>query len=275
MNFEPGTLVSFFTSGFSSHVKAKAIDVGYPSSEEFVSFLSGEILSVEKFNVGRPNVFATVNYDYKVILKSKNRYIKILHVEPYLSPGEQVKRGDVLGRLISSPYTGGDFKHAHVEGLPLSFPKVTRYQESGAGVVVNRTESFFDVKLTRYTEAGDIRGLGCCGGILNASLPYAGYGGLIGVEVKGNINLLGKRYFTKVKKSVTLIESRRGLLKNWDYGPAFKVMRNEPIDGPPLLESVLSFKGEPMVRLFMKTDAKEGDEIDVWSTIGNYLARKV
>ncbi|MCH1770063.1 MULTISPECIES: hypothetical protein [Metallosphaera] len=272
MNFPEGSLVSFFTSGFPSHVNASAVDVGFYDKVEFISFFSGVVLSVEKFKVGRPNRFAETDHDFLILVKSNSKILKILHVDPYLEPGEEIKPGEALGKMISSPYTGGDFRHAHIEGLRISFPAVETPEEKAIGNVVTVTENFIDVRLSTYASAGNFTGLGCCGGILNASLPYTGYGGLIGIERKGKI-LVGKREYriARTRRNLSLFEGRRGLIKNWEYDSVFRVMANKPVDGPPLLESILAFRGKPMVRIFGKLDLKEGDEVDVWALIRDNL----
>ncbi|AEB94779.1 MAG: hypothetical protein QXR57_08310 [Metallosphaera sp.] len=276
MKFKNGTIFSFFTSGFPSHVRGKAIDVGYYCNDEFVSPLNGIILSIEKFNVGRPNRFSLTNYDFLILAKTGNTLVKILHVEPYFEKGEEFKVGDVLGKTISSPYTGGDFSHAHIEGLRFSFPKVTKREERAIGKVTALNENYVDVTLLTFAEAGGWRGLGCCGGLLNGSLPYAGYGGIIGVELSKGVSLMGREYHVHGRRrNLTVFEKERGLIRDWEYGPAFKVMKNEPIDGFPLLESVLSYHDRPIVRLFGRFSLKEGEEVDVWSLIRDSLERKV
>lgn len=246
--------------------------MGFYGSNEFVSFFDGKVLSVEKFKVGRPNKYALTDYDYLILAESGRKVIKILHVEPYLEPGEEFRQGDTLGETILSPYTGGDFRHAHLEGIKLSFPKITSVREEGIGEVIHVTEGYVDIQLRTFSQAGDLNGLGCCGGLLNGSIPYAGYGGIIGINLSRNITLLGRNYrATSSRKNVTLFEVKRGLLRNWEYGPVFKVLRNEPIDGYPLIESILSYKGKPFVRIFKKLSLDEGDEVDVWSLTGNNM----
>ncbi|MCG3108100.1 hypothetical protein L3N51_00381 [Metallosphaera sp. J1] len=272
MRFPEGSLVSFFTSGFPSHVKVSAVDVGSYDREDFISFFRGIVLSVERFKVGRPNRYAETDHDYLVVVKSGSKLLKVLHVAPYLEPGEEIKPGEALGKMISSPYTGGDFRHAHIEGLRFTFPEIETSDERGIGQVVKTSENFIDVRLSTYSIAGDFRGLGCCGGLLNASLPFAGYGGLIGTRQRGVIMVGGKKYsVARTRRNLSIFESRKGLVKNWEYDSAFKVMANRPVDGPPLLESILSFRGRPVVRIFGKMDLKEGDEVDVWAIIGDHM----
>lgn len=259
--------LSFFSSGFPSHVKVKAVDLG-SKGRVFYSPFSGQIIDIEKFKIGRPNRFAKTDHDVMITLNVKGKKVKILHVLPFKQKGEEVKEGEALGEFLESPYTGGDFLHAHVEGIRLTFPKTTSYDERGIGEIIKVTPNYFDVKIKTYSEAGNLRGLGCCGGLLNASLPYAGYGGIIGVKVQ-EVNIAGIQYYVhkSCRKNLTLFEARKGLIKNWESESAFKVMRNEGVAGKALFESILSYNEYPLVRFFFKTDLKEGDEVDVWEII--------
>ncbi|AWR97984.1 hypothetical protein DFR86_10850 [Acidianus sulfidivorans JP7] len=267
MKLLPKSYVSFFSSGFPSHVMIKAMDLG-EGGNVFHSPFSGEIISIRKFKVGRPNRFAKTDFDVQIIIKTKNdRRIKILHINPYKSEGEYVNEGETLGEYISSPYTGGDFPHAHIEGIRLTFPKIKKYTEEAIGKIVAVNKFYFDIELKTFSEAGNLRGLGCCGGLLNASLPYAGYGGIIGTKIVSDLKIpnLGVYYsYRNRRKNLSLFEMRKGLIKNWEYESTFKVMKNEPIGGPALFESILSFKGFPLIRIFRKTERKEGEEINFW-----------
>jgi len=263
-------LVSYFSSGFPSHVRIKALDIS-SCREYFYSPFDGEIVHIEKFFVGRPNKFYKVNYDYLILAKVKNKIIKILHVEPFLSEGDKISKGKIIGKFLENPYTGGDFLHAHIEGIKISFPKLTNYDNRGIGIIINVFENYFDIKLKTYSSAGNLRGLGCCGGLLNASLPYSGYGGIIGKETNyikiGNMNF----YVAKRRRYLTLFEIKKGLIKNWEYESAFKVLNGSPIFIGPLFETVLSYNGFPLIRFFLKTNLSVGDEIDVWEIINKFL----
>ncbi|ARM76782.1 hypothetical protein [Acidianus manzaensis] len=262
--------LSFFSSGFPSHVKVKAIDIG-EEGNIFHSPFKGEIISITKFKLGRPNKFAKTDYDVQIFLNTGKRKIKILHVNPYKQEGEYIKEGEALGEFISSPYTGGDFPHAHIEGVRLIFPKITKYEEKAIGKVIRKTPYYLDVELKTYAEAGNFRGLGCCGGIINASFPYAGYGGIIGLKLKEEkLNIVNQKYlvYRTKRKNLTMFEMKKGLIKNWEYESSFKVMRNEPVGGLPIFESILSYNGHPLVRIFnYKKDIHEEEEVDVWDLI--------
>ncbi|MEM4042505.1 MAG: peptidoglycan DD-metalloendopeptidase family protein, partial [Saccharolobus sp.] len=117
MYIKDGSLISFFSSGFPNHVRAKAIDISSPDFKTFYSPVKGEVINITKFEIGRPNRFSKINYDYMILIRDdKGRMIKILHVLPLVEKGQYIKEGEVIGEFLETPYTGGDFKHAHVEG---------------------------------------------------------------------------------------------------------------------------------------------------------------
>ncbi|WP_236751263.1 hypothetical protein [Acidianus sp. HS-5] len=272
MFIKKGSLISFFSSGFPSHVRGKAIDLSSPDGKIFLSPFKGKLIKVERFFVGRPNKYATSPYDYLLIFSTKNRNVKILHVKPSIKIEDEVKEGQVIGYFINSPYTGGDFLHAHIEGINYKFGKITNYRESRKGRVVLITDNYFDIEIDDYASAGKLHGIGCCGGLLNTSYPYACYGGIIG-GFDGkldffNINL-GRAVSTK-KKNLVIFEGKRGLIKTWETKASFKILANEPVCGKALLEAVLSYGGKPRIRIFRKYLGNLGDKVDLEEIIKYY-----
>ncbi|WP_338602029.1 hypothetical protein V6M85_01345 [Sulfolobus tengchongensis] len=277
MYIPDGSLISYFSSGFPAHIKVKAIDLSSPNFEMFYSPVEGEVIDIVRFNIGRPNVFSKTNYDYMILIRNGNRLIKILHVMPFIEKGEYVKEGQIIGNFLETPYTGGDFPHAHIEGIPVRLPKISKYNESKIGIVYKKNKQFFDVIVKDYAEAGKLRGLGCCGGLLNASLPYACYGGIIG-GYREPLKLYGLNlgYVRVKRKTYVLFEGRKGLLRRWEEEASFKVLSNKPICGFTFMEAVLSYSGYPMVRFFLNdSNLNEGDEIDLSEFIRNHLGSKI
>ncbi|BFH72390.1 hypothetical protein SJAV_03340 [Sulfurisphaera javensis] len=265
MKILKGSLLSFFSSGFPSHVKVKAIDLSSPDQEYFYSPFNGFIERIEKFNIGRPNKYAKVDYDVLIQVNVNGKRIKILHIEPFVNEGNEIKEGEKIGKFLESPYTGGDFKHAHIEGITLKFPKVKFYRESTLGRIVNKEKEYFDVEIKDYAVAGNFYGLGCCGGLLNVSFPYSCYGGIIG-NWNNTLNFLGFNLgfpYKLKRKNLIMFEGKKGIIKNWEKSASFKVLANKPICGFAFVEVVLGYKIPPRIRVFRKTDLEEGDEIEL------------
>jgi hypothetical protein len=53
----------------------------------------------------------------------------------------------------------------------LQVKSVTDYVESKVGRVVEVGRDYFDVEVLDYASIGRLRGLGCCGGLLNVTFP--------------------------------------------------------------------------------------------------------
>ena len=266
MKILKGSLLSFFSSGFPSHVRIKAIDLSSPDQEYFYSPFSGIVEKIEKFKIGRPNKFSKIDYDVMMLINVNGKRVKILHVEPFVSQGDEIKEGEKIGKFLESPYTAGDFKHAHIENIRLVFPKIKYYRESTAGRVVNKAESYFDLEVLDYSIAGNFYGLGCCGGLLNTSFPYGCYGGIIG-NWDSSLNFLGFSLgfpYKVRRKNLVMFEGKKGIIRNWEKVASFKVLSNKPICGSSFIEVVLGYKTPPRIRVFRKSELKEGDEIELW-----------
>ena len=263
MKILKGSLVSFFSSGFPSHVRIKAVDLSSPDQENFYSPFSGIVKKIERVKIGRPNKYARTDYDVIMYIDTQGKRVKVLHVEPYVEEGDEVKEGEKIGKFIETPYTGGDFKHAHIEGVSLRFPKISVYRQSSIGRVVYVGKAYFDVEVLDYSTAGNYFGLGCCGGLLNTSFPYGCYGGIIG-GWDGTLRFLGfdLGHPYKVKrKNLVMFEGKKGLIRNWEKVASFKVLSNRPVCGRSFVEVVLGYKVPPVIRVFRSTNLKQGDEI--------------
>lgn len=270
-----GSLLSFFSSGFPSHVRGKAVDIGSIEWDTFYSPVEGVIERIEKFTVGRPNRRAKVNYDFIISIRSGNSSVKILHVEPTKVEGDSVKKGEELGYFISTPYSGGDIPHGHVEGVRFKFPKVTKSEGESVATVVRRSTYYLDLEVDEPAWAGRISGLTCMGGLLNGSIPWACYGGIVGIKLwKQEVNCLGvKLGMIKVSRAgYSLFEMKRGILREWETRASFNVLTNRPICGRrALLEFVLGYGRNPIVRLYRRADLRVGDQVDLRELLSRYL----
>ncbi len=112
--------LSFFNSPYPAHRGCSGIDI-YPGSsfnEVTPSPVAGEVSMIRRVRCPANKRFKASNFDYVILLRSfdDERIIKILHVDPIVEVGEEVKPGQDLGFLIRSGYF--DFwtdPHIHVE----------------------------------------------------------------------------------------------------------------------------------------------------------------
>ncbi len=262
-----GYLLSFFSSGFASHVRGKAIDIGSVDMDVFYSPVDGVVESMEVVEIGRPNRRAERSYDVVTLIRTRESLVKVLHVEPIKVRGDTVRRGERLGYFISTPYSGGDIPHAHLEGLRVVIPKVTKPEGGDDAVVIRRSTYYLDLEVTQPAWAGKLTGVPCSGGLLNGSIPWACYGGVVGVKLrKGEVNCLGVRLgeVKVAKPRYSLFEMRRGVLRNWEKDASFKVLSNKPVCGRrALMEFVLGYGRNPVVRLYRRLGLKEGDSVSL------------
>jgi hypothetical protein len=115
---------SYSNSPYIGHRQGTSIDI-YPSHEEWrgpaFAPITGEIVQIKRFRMGREREFFTEDYDYAIGLRAEENsevIVRLLHCEPTTEVGESIQRGEVLGELIRSRYfnywTG---PHYHVEAM--------------------------------------------------------------------------------------------------------------------------------------------------------------
>ena len=114
----PQAIVAFHSSPYPVHVQGGAIDIF--GSREFGTFvlspISGEVTLIDKSKVGRARYFKTEPYDYIFVIKNDEACVRMLHMEPEIEIGENVKVGDKIGRYIRTPLLPfWSYPHVHVE----------------------------------------------------------------------------------------------------------------------------------------------------------------
>ncbi|MHA1614116.1 MAG: hypothetical protein ACTSW7_05945 [Candidatus Thorarchaeota archaeon] len=125
---------SYFNSPYTGHAHAAAIDI-YPYHQEWggsvASPISGKIVRIQKFKMGRKKEFPTEALDYVIAIQpegTETNIVRIMHCKPSLKEGEVVDLGATIGTTIRSRYfnywTG---PHYHVEVMHLdSFTRSTQ-----------------------------------------------------------------------------------------------------------------------------------------------------
>lgn len=241
-----GSLLSLFSSGFPSHIRMNAVDLSSPNGRVFLSPFSGTVERVEKFQLGRPNMRSETDFDFLIMIRVGDVRVKVLHVYPNVAQGERVREGDPIGTFLSTPYTGGDFPHAHIEGVSLLVEDKAEIEDDDPKLrTVVEGDGFIDLEVERPGVIGEVTGVPLGGGLVNGSLPYACYGGLLG---EGSHSPIGREVTRR--NGMTLFELREGIIENWEYDATFKVLKNEPVCAGPSFEAVLGYGRKPVVRVF-------------------------
>jgi len=95
---------SFLKSPYAAHKTNSAVDIYYGSfGGEAVSPVDGKIIDIRSFDT--PTPFKNIDSkEYLIAIEQGDHVIKILHIEPDVSIGEKISKGDRLGTFIKNGY---------------------------------------------------------------------------------------------------------------------------------------------------------------------------
>ena len=140
-------MFSFYNSPYPAHRQSTGVDV-YPAAGfggMAPSPVSGEVTLIRRVRSPRGRGYEASGYDVVTLLRSRKRpdkVVKLLHVDPTLNIGDEVRTGEELGRLLRSGYYGfATSPHVHVEVREPSDPLRAR-----GGNPVERTMDVGDVE---------------------------------------------------------------------------------------------------------------------------------
>jgi len=180
--------ISFMNSPFPSHRELRAVDI-FPNSREI-----GEIISPVSGTVVYHRVHTMRKNGQKehvLIIDNGRYYAKILHLEPFVSIGDEIKAGEKIGLLYRSPY----FKPWTDPHIHLEIRNKDDYLRARGGLElkIKNCTSLGKAELTDYYEIKDhyvlreIRTLKCgvlygAGdrGIIDGGYPHYKFGLLLG-----------------------------------------------------------------------------------------------
>ncbi len=189
---------AFFNSPYMAHRLSTGIDIYPPAEfgETTPSPVTGEINLVRRIRCPRGRGFKDPGYDMVTVLKSSENplmAIKLLHIDPVVGPGDMVKQGQELGRLLRSGYFGtGTSPHIHVEVRDMYDPLRVRgghvikrthdighntQPEKLVGIVTRSIPEFSIIKLDGVVACGLPADVGGTTGILDGGIPYYGWMG--------------------------------------------------------------------------------------------------
>jgi hypothetical protein len=191
-----GGRYSFFNSPFPAHRLFTGLDI-YPPidfGELSPSPVGGEIIEVRKVRSPRSRYFKDPGYDVVILLKSfdnPSRLVKMLHVEPVLGVGEELKPGQELGTLFRSGYYGfGTGPHIHLEIRPPTDPlrvrggftieRNLRFKTSESlkelrGVVIHSVPERTFLRIEGACLLGFMGNIGGVPGLLDGGVPIYGW----------------------------------------------------------------------------------------------------
>lgn len=121
--------VSLYNSPYPAHDRGCAVDL-YPGENggPAPSPVSGEVLDTRTVRCP-PKPYA-VDHDHLLLVDCGDTVARILHVDPAVEPGDEVRVGDSLGRLVRSGFFG-QWVDDHVH-LGFRSPDQNPYRASGS-----------------------------------------------------------------------------------------------------------------------------------------------
>ncbi|MFW9800862.1 MAG: hypothetical protein ACFFD9_10525 [Candidatus Thorarchaeota archaeon] len=203
---------SYFNSPYIGHKRCSAIDI-YPSHGDWggpaFSPIDGKVVSIRRISMGIGKVFPTEDSDYAIAIRPEglDKIVRVLHCTPGVSRGDELARGDEIGRILRSRFfcfwTG---PHYHVEVMdeknfrrssqsdPISvdLPRATAIDKGGQKKLECQVTGVSTELLTgvltnwSYARVGDLYGHlalveGASDvGILDGGVPHYNHGGIVG-----------------------------------------------------------------------------------------------
>ncbi len=95
---------SFLKSPYAAHKTGSAVDIYYGNfGDEAVSPVDGKIIDIRSFDA--PTPFKGKNTtEYLIALQQDSHAVKILHIKPEVTIGENISAGDKIGTFIKNGY---------------------------------------------------------------------------------------------------------------------------------------------------------------------------
>jgi hypothetical protein len=225
---EPFRRFSLYNSPYVAHDDGSAIDLYPPANAESVpSPVSGVV--VDTRTVRAPPKSYAEPEDHLVLVDTGEHVARLMHVEPAVESGEELGRGDPLGRPVRAgffapwvpnhlhlefrPYDVDPYRASGSLGLDLDVD-VTPLGWDGTGTVVETGETWARLDRPTHPAPGNrFAGFSCeVGGeettVLDGGLPHYDGGGLLGDRIEdtggnGAVRLAGHRIGTANGRDVT------------------------------------------------------------------------
>lgn len=192
---EPFRRFSLYNSPYVAHREGRAIDLYPPAeAESMPAPIAGTVEDVHR--VRAPTKAYAEVFDYLVLVDTGTAIARLLHVEPRVTPGEEIARGDDLGRPIRAGFFAPWVpNHLHLEFRPAD---ADPYRASGSvriavdvpvepvpwageGTVTAAGDTWARLDRPAHPAPGErFAGLGSGGGVLDGGLPHYDGGGLLG-----------------------------------------------------------------------------------------------
>ncbi|MDJ1421647.1 MAG: hypothetical protein M5U10_07000 [Candidatus Methanoperedens sp.] len=193
---------SFLKSPYAAHLTHSAVDIYYGDfAGEAYSPADGEIIDTRCFST--PTPFKDRDFtEYITAIRQGEHVIKILHIKPDVSIGENISKGDRIGTFIHNGYftfwndppmhvevrRPGDYLRAsnNLSLTPnIKWSRLSSYSSCRTIELECRVEEInkrYSLLRTNYDTCGDVRGFAMDGGFLDGYItqdPEGGFSGII------------------------------------------------------------------------------------------------
>lgn len=206
---------SLYNSPYPAHREGCAIDL-YPALLSVPSPVAGEVEMIRR--VRAPERPYAEPFDYLIVIDTGAHYARILHVDPSVREGDEVREGMSLGRGVRSGFFAPWVEnHIHLgyrsydvdpvratgsEPIVVSVP-IHEVMWDGSGQVITRGDSFVILGGPGHPCPGEaFAGISGGIGVLDGGFPHYSGGGIHG-EPTGTVTLLGEQIGTLAGHSVT------------------------------------------------------------------------
>lgn len=207
---------TLYNSPYVAHHRGCAIDL-YPGGSRAPSPVAGEVLDTR--TVTAPPEPYAAEYDHLIVLDVGAHLARVLHVEPAVAPGDEVKVGDYLGTMVRSGFFAPWVdNHVHLGfreraadpyrasgSLPVAVDAMVEpLPWDGTGAVVETDDTYAILDSPAHPAPGEyFVGIECTPGVaLDGGCPhYDGGGALPGAE--GAMTLAGQRVGVAHSRDVT------------------------------------------------------------------------
>jgi len=184
---------SLYNSPYVAHDGGCAIDL-YPETDVAPSPVAGEVLDTR--TVEAPPKPYAATHDHLLLIGTDTHVARLLHVKPWVEPGETVERGQEVGELVRAGFFAPWVpNHVH---LGFREPDANHYRASGSlpidvavdpeplpwdgtGTVVEIGDTWARLDAPAHPDpGGHFVGLESNGGVLDGGFPHYDCGGLLG-----------------------------------------------------------------------------------------------
>jgi hypothetical protein len=215
--YAPGnSRFSFMKSPYAAHKTNSAVDIYYGGFESVaLSPVDGKIIDIRSFDTPTP-FKGKDSKEYLIAIQQGKYVIKIIHIKPDVSPGEEISIGDSLGTFIKNGYfifwndavmhvevrDPCDYLRAsnNLELLPnIKWRILPNEKSMEFDCVVEEVNKSYTLLCAPFKTCGEIGGFAIDGGFIDGYISSNGEGNFFGIVKPGGL-FRPEVYFFEITK---------------------------------------------------------------------------